>query len=55
MTDANAPYTSGERCTGDLAVSPGATMWVQFAIMYDLSAAGAGQAELATVTAVRRT
>jgi hypothetical protein len=55
VTDANAPYTSGERCTGDLSVSLGATMWVQFAILYDLSSAGSGQAELACVIAVRRT
>lgn len=54
VTDANAPYGSGEVNTGDLSVSLGAYMWVQFAIAYNLSSAGSGQATLAAALGVRR-
>ena len=54
VTDANAPYTGGEKNTGDLAVSLGSTMWVQFAIAYNLSSSGAGQGSLTAALGVRR-
>lgn len=54
VTDAGAPYTSGDINTGDLSLSLGSNMWVQFAISYNLSAAGSGQANLATAVGVRR-
>jgi hypothetical protein len=54
VTDANAPYGAGERNTGELTVSLGANLWVQFAIAYKLSAAGAGQASLTGALGVRR-
>lgn len=55
VTDANAPYGSGEVNTGDLAVTVGSNMWVQFAIVYKLSSAGSGQAGLTAALGVRRT
>ena len=55
VTDANAPYTAGEFNTRDLAVTVGANMWIQFAILYDLSSAGTGQASVSAAVAIRRT
>jgi hypothetical protein len=55
VTDGNAPYGSGEVNTGDLAVSVGSNLWVQFAIAYSLSSAGSGQASLTAALGVRRT
>lgn len=54
VTDSNAPYTAGEVNTGDLSVTLGSTMWVQFAIAYDLSSAGSGQATITAALGVRR-
>jgi hypothetical protein len=55
VSDGNAPYTAGEINTGDRPVSLGSTMWVQFAIAYNLSSSGAGQASLTGALGVRRT
>ena len=54
ITDANAPYVAGEACTGNLPVSIGSNMFVQFAILYDLSAAGTGQATVSVNLGIRR-
>lgn len=54
VTDANAPYTAGEFCTSDLPVTVGSNMCIQFGLMYDLSAAGSGQATVAAVIGTRR-
>jgi hypothetical protein len=54
VTDANAPYTGGEVCTGDLAVTVGSNMWIQFGILYDLSSTGTGQASVSAAVGTRR-
>ena len=53
VTDASAPYQAGNTNTGELSVSPGSNMWVQFAIGYNLSSAGDGQASLTAAVATR--
>lgn len=54
VTDGDAPYTSGEVNTGDLAVSLGTVMWVQLGIAYNLSSGGTGQASIAAALSTRR-
>lgn len=54
VTDANAPYSSGEVNTTDLSISLGSNLWVQFAIAYNMSSAGTGQASLTAALGVRR-
>ena len=54
VTDTNTPYTAGEVNTGDLPVTLGSNMWIQFAILYDLSEAGTGQASVSVAIGVRR-
>jgi hypothetical protein len=54
VTDINAPYGAGEINTGDLSVSLGANMWVQFGLVYNLSSAGTGQASISAALGVRR-
>lgn len=54
VTDADAPYAGGEVNTGDLAVSLGSFMWVQFGIAYFLSSGGAGQATITAALGTRR-
>ncbi len=55
VTDASAPYGTGEINTGDLALTLSLKMWVQFAVSYKVPAVGdSGQASLTTALGVRR-
>lgn len=54
VTDSNAPYGVGDVNTGDLPVSLGQNMLVQFGIGYQLGAAGQGQGTLAAAVGIRR-
>lgn len=54
VSDANAPHGAGEINTGDLGVTPGSNMWVQFGISSFLSTAGTGQASISAALGVRR-
>lgn len=56
VTDANAPYQSGETNTNDLAITNTGIMWVQIGIAYFLSTGSTlGQATVAAAIGVRRT